>query len=449
MTIPPAPSLSRRLVAGALIWLVFLLAIGGGVLAMAFRASVEQEFTHRLEAMLRAMIAATEIAPDGTVEMVRPLGDPRFDQIFSGWYWQVSEPGGREIRSRSLWDSAIDPVAGGAEIHRRRVEGPRGEPLLVVEADLDFPGAAGPLHLLIAADLREVQEGTHRFDMLLLAALGLLGAGMAVAILIQVRFGLRPLRSMAADLEAVRDGERSRLAAGYPREVAPLAEAMNAVLAKDGELIERARTHVGNLAHGLKTPLAIVAAEMESPAPDHDLVHAQIHSMRRMIEHHLGRASAVAGAGHVLGAKVMVRAVAEAVAAALARVFADRNLSFELDIAGDAAFRGHRADLEELLGNLMENACKWARGRVRVSARSEAGGLILAVEDDGPGLSPEQAEEASCRGKRLDEMAPGWGLGLAIVSDLVEVNGGRIDFSRSGLGGLAVTICLPSRGRAG
>ncbi|MDO8606849.1 MAG: HAMP domain-containing sensor histidine kinase [Phaeospirillum sp.] len=437
-------SLSARLVAGALIWLVVMLAMGGGVLTLAFRNTVEQEFSHRLDAMLRAMIAATEIGPDGAVITMRPLGDPRFDQIFSGWYWQVTEPSGRQLRSRSLWDSVLDSADGGTELRTRHMDGPQGEPLLVAERDLRFPEASGPVHLLIAGDLREVREGVRRFDLLLGSALGLLGGGLVIAILIQVRFGLRPLRAMAHDLNAVRQGERDRLPEGYPREVAPLAEAMNGVLDKDAELIERARTHVGNLAHGLKTPLAIVAAEM-ADHPDKTVVAEQVEAMRRLIEHHLGRASAVAGAGRVLGGKVAVREVAQAIAGVLARVFADRDLAFDIDLPATAAFRGQREDLEEILGNLMENACKWAVGRIRVSGGGGPAGLTLSVEDDGPGMPPELTAEASQRGRRLDEMAPGWGLGLSIVSDLVQVNGGAMDFSRSDLGGLAVTIRMPPR----
>lgn len=445
MTARPPPSLSGRLVLGALAWIAVMLAAGGVVLSMAFRDKVEQEFANRLEAMLRSMIAATEIAPDGRAKLVRPLGDPRFDQVFSGWYWQVSGPDGRPLRSRSLWDSAIDTVDGGDEPHRRWVTGPRGERLMVVERDLAFPDAAGPVHLLIAADTTEMAEGVRRFDLLLLSALGLMGAGMAVAILIQVGFGLRPLRVMAADLLAVRRGERPRLGQGYPREVAPLAEAMNAVLARDEELIERARTHVGNLAHGLKTPLAVIAAEMAG-SPDKAVVADQLQSMRRLVERHLGRASAEAGAGRTMGASVPVAETARAIAGALSRLHGERGIVLHhADIPPDLAFPGHGEDLEEILGNLMENACKYAARLVRVSARGEPGELVLAVEDDGPGLTAEQAAEASRRGRRLDEMAPGWGLGLAIVADIVQVYGGSLAFGRSQLGGLMVEVRLPDR----
>jgi len=441
----PAASLSVRLVAGAMVWLVVMLALGGSVLALAFRETVEREFSQRLDAMLRAMIAVTEIAPDGTIVQVRPLGDPRFEQVFSGWYWQVTGPSGRQLRSRSLWDTVIAPADGGDALTTQRVGGPNGELLLVAERDLDFPGAGGPVHLMIAGDLGEVADGVRQFDLLLIAALGLLGAGMAIAVLIQVRFGLRPLRAMAADLKAVREGEGVRLSGRYPNEIAPLAHAVNAVLDKDAELIERARTHVGNLAHALKTPLAIVAAEVEG-IPTTGTVREQVEIMRRLIERHLGRAAAVAGAERALGGKVRIREVAQGIAAALARVFVERNLDIAVDVAPDAAFRGQRNDLEEILGNLMENACKWAASRVQVAAADASDGLVLSVEDDGPGLSEEQMALSTARGARLDERVPGWGLRLSIAADLVDVNGGIMSFSRSTLGGLAVTIRFSRRG---
>lgn len=439
----PALSLSARLVVGALVWLVFAIAVGGGVLSFAFRATLDQQFSHRLDAILRAMIAGIEVSSDGSVRVLHPLGDSRFEEVLSGWYWQISEPSGRQLRSHSLRDSTITPQAGGTDLHTRIAVGPNGETLLVVERDRQFQGGKDWVHLLVAADLREVKDGARQFDLLLLSSLGLLGAGLAIAILIQVRFGLQPLRAMASDLRAVHEGERPRLSGQYPREIEPLAKAMNSVLDKDAELIERARTHVGNLAHGLKTPLAIIAAETGAGS-DKAVVGQQVRAMRRLIEHHLGRASAIAGAGRALGVKVPVRDVAEKIGGALSRIFAERQLGIEIDCSDSLALRGYREDLEEILGNLMENACKWAQGRVRVSAIGTRTDLVLSVEDDGPGMTADMVKEASRRGRRLDEMSSGWGLGLSIVSDLVDVVGGEITFGRSDLGGLLVSVRIPS-----
>lgn len=432
-------ALSTRLILGAAVWLVLILAMGGGVLTWAFRDTVENEFSRRLDAVLNGMIASMATTADGGVTLTHALGDPRFEQVYSGWYWQITEPSGRLLRSRSLWDSTLQPMGIDTKLHLSRSKGPNGEPLLIAERDIEFPDIDGFVHVLVAGDLREVSDGVGQFNLLLVSALGLLGAGLVVAILIQVRFGLRPLRMLAADLDAVRHGEHPRLSDRYPKEVAPLAEAMNGVLDKDAELIERARRHVGNLAHGLKTPLAVISVEMEGD-PNRRVLREQVQVMRRLIEHHLGRASAVAGASGRIGAVAPVVATARDVAKVLGKVFADKKLAIDIVVDDDVIFPGHREDLEEILGNLMENACKWASSRVRLSAEQNERQVLLFVEDDGPGMSAEQAAEASRRGKRFDEIAPGWGLGLSIVSDLVEVTGGTLSFEKSSLGGLKVCI---------
>lgn len=436
------PSLTLRLVGAGLIWMLVLLSAGGIVLTTAFRESVLQEFGQRLDALLRGMIAVTDIGPDGSLVITRPLGDPRFEQIFSGWYWQVAEPSGRLIRSRSLWDSTLPVHDDGTEMRRHEIAGPRGEMLLVAERDLHFPGMVGPVHILVAGDRREVDERIRSFDLLLLTALGLFAVGMAIAVVLQVRYGLNPLRAMTADLAAIRRGDSQRLNGQYPQEIAPLAEAMNAVLEHDAALIERARTHVGNLAHSLKTPLAVLRAELHD-SPGKPAGDEQVRIMTRLIEHHLARASATAGSGRALGGQIAVRPVVEEISAVLGRIHASRRIRIDIRVSPDVQFRGGREDLEEMLGNLMENACKWARSRVRVTAAAATGQLVMCVEDDGPGLSPDQTVAASQRGARLDEAMPGWGLGLGIVTDLATVNGGTLALDRSELGGLRATIALP------
>lgn len=438
----PAASLSTRLFAGAAVWLVLILAIGGWVLTWAFRDTVENEFSQRLDAVLRGLIASLATTTDGSVTLPHQMGDPRFEQVYSGWYWQVALPDGRLVRSRSLWDSVLRVVESDKQPHTRRITGPKGKPLLIAERDIRLPDVNGMVHVMVAGDLNEVSDGVRRFNLLLAIALGLLGLGLVVAILIQVRFGLRPLRTMTADLDAVRRGARLRLSGRYPKEIDPLAQAMNGVLEKDAALIERARRHVGNLAHGLKTPLAVISAETDG-APDRKLLRDQVQVMRRLIEHHLGRAAAVAAAGGRLGVVARVGETAGNIAGVLGKVFADRNLTIEIEVDDAVMFPGHREDLEEILGNLMENACKWATSRVRVSAEQDPGHVVLIVEDDGPGMPADQAAEASRRGKRFDEIAPGWGLGLSIVSDLVEVNGGSVSFAESPLGGVRACVDLP------
>lgn len=435
-------SLTLRLVGAGLIWMLVLLSAGGIVLTTAFRESVLQEFGQRLDALLRGMIAVTDIGPDGSLVITRPLADPRFEQIFSGWYWQVAEPSGRLIRSRSLWDSTLPVHDDGTEMRRHEIAGPRGETLLVAERDLHFAGITGAVHILVASDRRELDERIRSFDLLLLTALGLFAVGMAFAVVLQVRYGLNPLRAMTADLAAIRRGVTQRLSGQYPQEIAPLAEAMNAVLEHDAALIERARTHVGNLAHSLKTPLAVLRAELRD-SPDKPVVDEQLRIMTRLIEHHLARASATAGSGRALGVEIAVRPIVEKIATVLGRIHASRQIGIDIRMSPDVQFRGGREDMEEMLGNLMENACKWARSQVRVTAAAD-GQLVMCVEDDGPGLSPDQADRVPRRGERLDETMPGWGLGLGIVTDLATINGGTLTLDRSELGGLRATVTLPA-----
>lgn len=436
-------SLSARLVGAALVWLALLLGGGGASLSFAFRDTVEREFQYRLDALLRALVAAVEVPADGATAVTRPLGEPRFEQIYSGWYWQVKD-GTRLVRSRSLWDATLPVHTDDGAVQTRHAAGPDGRPLMVVERDIAVPERPEPLHVLVAGDLAEVEREVRRFGLLLGSSLGLLGAGLLVALVIQVRFGLRPLRRLASDLDRVRDGGHERLSGDYPREVAPLVRAMNAVLDHDAEIIARARTHVGNLAHGLKTPLSVLKAELQAGAQADPAVMAeQLQQMDRLISHHLGRAAAAAPSGRVLGTRVVLAEVLAEMRPVLLRLHADKALTMELDVAGDVTMIGEREDVEELLGNLLDNACKWASARVRVAATADGAGLRLAVEDDGPGLSPDAADQVARRGARFDEQTPGWGLGLAIVADLVALHGGTLGFDRSPMGGLRVAVFLP------
>lgn len=433
----PFGSLRGRLIAASVVWLAVALAAGGTVLRFAFQDSVERAFQDNLTATLRSLAAAIEVTPEGLVRLSRPLGDPRFDQAYSGWYWQVSN-GAALARSRSLWDVDL-PVGSGSEpgvIHYGAGTGPRGERLMTAERDLTFPAFAEPVHVTIAASRAGIEDEIGRFDRLLLASFLALGIGLVAAVGVQVGFGLRPLRRLATELESLRGRAEARLGGPYPAEVAPLAEALNAVLDHDSKLVERARAHVGNLAHGLKTPLAVLKAEMDSGRPDPAAVNAQIERMTRLIEHQLARAHAEANIAPALAGRIPMAPVIDEIAAMLRKVNAHRALALSAECAPGATFAGDREDLAEIVGNLTENACKWARGTVLVTAD----GVALTVEDDGPGLTPGQCAEATRRGARLDEAAPGHGLGLAIVRDLAHLHGGRLELDRSPLGGLRARV---------
>ena len=447
--VPPARpgrrplSLRSRLILGATLWLVLALAVGGWVLSAAFRDAVEAGLHERLRAQLRALTAQLEITPDALVQVGTLLGEPRFDQPYSGWYWQVSDGTTPQARSRSLWDFAlpVSPPGGEAGVRFRHDRGPRGEEIETAERDLIFSDGKRVLHIAVAVSRRDLDEDIARFHLLLLLALGGLGLGLIIAVAVQVSYGLRPLGALAEALARLRrQGGALDLAA--PAEIAPLVTALNEVLEHDSRLIARARAHVGALAHGLKTPLAVIEAELAAPRPDRSEITAQIARLTRLVEVHLARARAEAAPSGPLGGRVAVAEVATELRAALLKIHAGRELTIEIACAADALAPLGRDDLAEILGNLMDNACKWAKSRVRV--RADAGGL--AVEDDGRGLSEAEWSLATQRGTRLDLSTPGSGLGLAIVSDLAALLGLGLGFDRSAWGGLAVTLSWPPPG---
>jgi signal transduction histidine kinase len=445
-------SLRFRLLAGAIAWVALAVAVAGFVLVGLFREHVGRRFEAELAAHLDQLAAALEVTPAGGAVAGRELSDPRFRRPYSGLYWQViDDSGAAALRSRSLWDEALrlpsDAIADG-ELHRHRVAGPGGQSLVALERTVILPGAARPLRLVAAADEAELDAATASFGRTLALSLGTLALALLVAAAVQVEVGLRPLRHLRAALAAVREGRAKRLEGRFPSEVRPLAEDLNALLAHDEAVLARARTQAGNLAHALKTPLSILANEADALAAAGQPglavgLRQQLALMRRHIDHHLARARA-AGAATVPGARVEVAPRAAALARALARLHSGRKLEFSLEVPPDHVVRGECQDLEEMLGNLMDNACKWARRRVAVGSRREGDRLIIVVDDDGPGLPPERRGGAFAPGARLDEAVPGTGLGLSIARDLAELYGGAVSLADSPLGGLRGELILPA-----
>jgi signal transduction histidine kinase len=437
----PANSLRGRLILAATFWLALALAASGTVLRVAFEDSIERTFQLRLVTAVRSLAAALEVDASGKLTLVRPLGDARFEQPYTGWYWQVTDDSGVLLRSRSLWDTTlpvIPPPEPGA-VAFGRTQGPQGQNLLTAERDLVFPDRDRPVHVAVAASRHDVDRELQSFDRLLLVSFVLLAVGLAATMAVQVGYGLKPLRRLTAELAALRDRPGRRLSGGYPAEIAPLAEALNTVLDHDVELVDRARTHVGNLAHGLKTPLSVMRAELSSGQADNAVLADQVERLARLVEHHLTRARAEASSARALGTLVPVTEVVGEIAAMLNKIHAGQGLTIDNGCDALARFAGDREDFAEMVGNLMENACKWAKSRVHVTASAGAA-LVLGVEDDGPGLSEDECAEATQRGTRLDESAPGHGLGLAIVHDLANLYGGRLELDRSPLGGLSARL---------
>ncbi len=437
-------SIARRLVLGASLWMAAALSAGGFVLAGLFGDHVERSFDARLGAVLDGLIAAAEIDGAGALTLTRDQAEPRFRVPYSGWYWQVSGAAGAATTSRSLWDQtlALRVASAGGTLVQYEMPGPEGQTLRVLQRKITL--GDGEFDFAVAMDTGEIDAELEPFNITLGWSLGVLWAGLIGAVLVQVRFGLRPLRRLRESLASIRAGKAVRLEGGYPSEIGPLAEELNALLAQNQAVVERARTQVGNLAHALKTPLTLLTNEAGSGSGTlPDLVRQQVRAMGRWIDHYLARARTAASAG-VIGARAPVTSVLDDLSRTLGRMHADKALAIDVVGARDSEFRGDRQDLEEMLGNLMDNACKWAAASVRVTVAIEGRRLAVTVEDDGPGLPAERQDEALARGGRLDETGGGSGLGLAIVRDMAELYGGALELGASPLGGLAARLTLPA-----
>ncbi len=445
-------SLAFRLIAGAGLWSGVALLIGGIALAANFRDAVERNYDKRLILAWESLVGLLEVGEEGALTISGPMADPRFQQPFSGWYWQISV-GGANLRSRSLWDEllAVPPAVAADDYTSASGEGPDNQSLRVIARNVTLPGADQPYTLILAADQAEVIQQIARFNTLLARSFGLLAFGLVMAMVIQVRVGLSPLRHVRAALAAIRTGRAERLDGSFPAEIAPLAEELNALIGHNQQVLERSRTQVGNLAHALKTPLSVLTNEAEiEPGTLADTVSRQARIMREQVDHYLARAQAAA-TSKVIGARTNVGDVIDGLARTLERIYADNNIEINVQCTEGVFFRGERQDLEEVIGNLLDNACKWAEGKVSVTVAllagaPEKGPLVRTIiEDDGPGLALEKRDEVLKRGARLDETMPGSGLGLSIVTEIADLYGGHLSLGRSNaLGGLAVQLDLPA-----
>lgn len=458
-------SLRLRLlvVGGASILLA--LALAGFGLVLLFERHVERRVALELETHLRQLIDGLERAQDGALQLARLPAEPRFQEPLGGLYWQIAEepppPGGGAaavLRSRSLWDEILrlppDPLGSG-EVHQHTIPGPSGASLLALERRVALPASlgGGSLRVAVAMDRAEISAAGHAFAAELAPSLAVLAAFLIAAAWVQVTVGLRPLGELRRRLGAVRAGREARLgAAGFPDEVRPLAAELDHLLDAQDEALARARARAADLAHGLKTPLTVLAADAvqlraRGEGGIAEEIEAVTETMRRHVERELARARAArAGSG---GHQAAPAPVARQVVGVLRRTPRGQALAWDIDIPADLVMDADAQDLAEILGNLAENAAKWARSRVRLEGRRDeaaAGTVVLAVEDDGPGIPEDEADRALARGERLDATKPGSGLGLAIVADMLEALGASLRLGRSeSLGGLRAEVRLPGR----
>lgn len=434
-----------------------LLLLGGLVLSNLYRDKVQSSFEKSLELYLENLIAKVNWQDDGTILGVGAITDPRFDTILSGWYWQIRQLGADEdviFASRSLsMDTLVNPVqkndpnVSGTVVHF----GPRGENLRSVWQLAGLADSPNRYLFMVAGNLEDIDLETRDFRRSVISALAILGFALMITAYFQIRYGLKPLRSIGDRISAIRAGRATKLEGDFPTEIQPLAMELNELVTSNTAIIERARTHVGNLAHSLKTPLSVIsneARQLDSPVGKKILKQSEM--MLIQITHHLDRAR-VAGQANVIGAITEVSSVAQAIKRTMERLNTGREIAITMSCPEDAQFAGERQDLEEILGNLFENACKWGETRVEVTIEkitmqdvNSPGYLQIVVDDDGPGVSPGERERMMRRGARSDETKPGSGLGLSIVAELVDLYQGKLVLANAPMGGLRVELKLPA-----
>jgi signal transduction histidine kinase len=475
----PRASLVRRLIWLAAIWILAALIAAGVALNIFYRQTTVRRFEAGISEINDTLLASAFIGRDNAVHVPlapanekdrgdappRTLVDAAANRVGSGRYWEIAEPiparpgeVARNLRplarSRSLFDSDLKgPATGlgplfeqpGRPIFYDTV-GAQGEPVRAAALMSLLPGRTEPLIFIVAQDRTQIDKDAERFAWLTALSLIALGAGLVAAVFFQVRYGLAPLFMLGREIADVRKGKALRLIEHYPQEIEPLAQELNQLLDNNQEVVERQRTHVGNLAHALKTPLSVMLTEAGAAEdPLADVVRRQATLMRGQVDHHLRRARAAARAQGG-SERTPVEEVIDEMAVMLERVFQARGVEIDWRVEEGLCFRGERQDLQEIIGNVLENACKYGGRKVWATAAltGDAGRMRLVVDDDGPGLPEERREEVLKRGARLDETEPGSGLGLSIVDELARAYGGGVAMADSERGGLKVVIELPA-----
>ena len=434
-------------------------------LGLVSRNSSYRSFDEPLEAAVTGLIASVETGEDGVLRLSRELPDPRYQRALSGRYWVIgtaTEVVGQDryfiipqLSSRSLYGTLLDIsnpdyaflAEQGQEPLRFTTPGPNidaDENLRVIARQVILPNMTTPVVVLAAADRAPVIRSIQNFILTAVTLLLILTMGLIFAVYAQVRIGLRPLFALGKSIADVREGRMASVEGEYPPEIAPLATELNSLISHNKEIVDRAQTHVGNLAHALKTPIAVLrneaAAAKTTPSR---IVTKQTDIMAAQVDHHLRRARAAAR-GQAIGVRAEMDPVIDGLVRTLPRIYRDKGLKITKTGDPGLIFRGHPRDLEDMVGNLMDNAAKWTSSHIDVTLRKVENGLCrVRIADDGPGLTAADIETALKRGARLDEATPGSGLGLSIVKDLADAYKGSLTFSRSDAGGLQAELHLP------
>ena len=442
-------SLQRRLLLAALTFVTIALVVAAVSVGFILHRFVRSQLDSRLDSQIVALASDLRLGPDGSAVLGRNLDGPPFDRPLSGWYWQVGQ-GDAVLRSSSLAGHELvlpdgpSPHGDGNRPRPADGTGPAGEALILRIRTVPGSGRGPETTIAASAPAAALRGPLGEALWPLAASLAIVWLCLVGGAVVQVRLGLRPLDRLHRDLAEVRSGHRTRIPAMQPSEVRPLVEELNALLDQNEINLERSRTHVANLAHGLKTPLAtLTMALSERGADPGGGLSRLVAAMDRSVRHHLRRARA-AVIGGPARSRIDLAEHVEDLRAALSRIHADKAPGIEVSVPSGLTVACDPQDLDEMLGNLIENACQWCRTRVRIAAETTARGVLILIEDDGPGLGRDEADQVLRRGRRLDESVPGNGFGLSIAGELAGLYGGGLDLDRAAAGGLQVRLTLPS-----
>jgi signal transduction histidine kinase len=437
-------SLSRRMIMIAALWITLLLIGGGLALDRSLTSSVSKNFDNQLEYVLTAMIASAEIGPDGEVRLIRELGDQRFMEPRSGIYYQITGKDAEPWYSRSLWDRElkVGKEYSGLTVHFRESDEFDKEPLRIAERTIILPDSETRWTFMVAQNRKSLDAQISELRSTLFISFMILALGLIILAALQTLYGLWPLRTVRKSIAEMRSGQQNRVTKSLPDEVMPMVNELNDLLDHNEKQAEEARRHAGNLAHALKTPLTVIMNSATAKASDlSETVIREATTMRRQVDHHLARARAVGRRGHS-HSRAAVWDSLESVERAVSRLYPH----VRLDMTGDETLmaRVERQDLDEMLGNLIENAAKYGGGSVFITVEDAGDYVEMLVEDDGMGIPEEARIQIFDRGARLDTGKPGTGLGLAIVRDVAEIYDGSVKLEESeDLGGLLVRLSLP------
>lgn len=434
-------SLKSRLLLAATFWLgTMILAAGIGIPTL-IKDYLVNDVQGQLRLAMDEITANLEATPQGNLVLSSRLSDPRFSQPYSGLYWTASSDD-QSLRSRSLWDKRLLSEKHGL---KSIIKGARDEKLIVIEQIIYLPDFASPITITIGLDEAPLQDTLNSVISQLWMILGLLFSGVLVLIGLQVSWSLRPLGKMQKELAALRKGQQASLSDEYPKEVFPLVNDLNALLFHYQELLERARNHAGNLSHALKTPISVLRNEIDHlDFAQQQTLRTPIEQLQKQIDYHLGRAR-MAGSMNILAVKANPSERIDAISMAFDKIYIQREITLVNELDSDLEVAVDPADLDEMLGNLLENSYKWAASLVRVHAKNRAEGWVeIHIEDDGPGIAEQDLAKAVQRGVRLDETTSGSGLGLNIVSEMAHSYRGTITLSTSTMGGLKAVLTFRS-----